>query len=67
LAAATALGAGGGVVATKTIYGGMANYSMEAPWEYLLSLIVVMPLITALLALMAAPRHPERKARVAID
>jgi hypothetical protein len=67
LAAATALGAVGGVVATKTIYGGMANYSMEAPWEYLLSLIVVMPLITALLALMAAPRHPERKARVAID
>lgn len=67
LATATALGAIGGIVATKTIYGGLASYNIEAPWEYLLALIIGAPLITAGLALLAAPRHPERKTKVAIE
>jgi putative ABC transport system permease protein len=67
LAASTGLGALGGIVATRTIYGGMANYSIDAPWQYLLALIVGAPLIIAGLALVATPRHPERKAKVAIE
>lgn len=67
LATASALGALGGIVATKTIYGGLSSYSIDPPWQYLLVLIIGAPLVTALLAFVAAPRHPERKAKVAIE
>jgi len=67
LAVSSGLGAMGGELMARNVYRGVGGYEGQSPWQFYLLLIVVAPLIAALIAFLATPRSPERKAKVAIE
>jgi hypothetical protein len=67
LAVSSGLGALGGELMSRNVYRGVGGYSGQSPWQFYLLLILVAPLIASLMAFLATPRSPERKAKVAIE
>ena len=67
LMAASGLGALGGELVSRTVFRGIGSYVGQSPWEFYLLLIVVAPLTASLIAYLATPKNPERKAKVAIE
>jgi putative ABC transport system permease protein len=67
LMAASGLGALGGELVSRTVFRGIGSYVGQSPWEFYLLLIVVAPLTASLIAFLATPQNPERKAKVAIE
>lgn len=67
LAVSSGLGAMGGELMSRNVYRGVGGVDGQSPWQFYLLLIVVAPLIASLIAFLATPRSPERKAKVAIE
>jgi hypothetical protein len=67
LAVSSCLGAMGGELMSRNVYRGVGGVDGQSPWQFYLLLIVLAPLIASLIAFLATPRSPERKAKVAIE
>jgi hypothetical protein len=57
----------GGELMSRNVYRGVGGVDGQSPWQFYLLLIVLAPLIASLIAFLATPRSPERKAKVAIE